>query len=265
MDELQPFWWALAAVAIWLNYDHSRALIANDVLRSMVATVLLITGSVLAIMVYAGSGLSLDAWTLTAPHDQATIPGAAVADDAKPGRKANMDWDDIAEQLEQAVLSAFDDLAIAVEERCLYALALVTEDGAMGVGIAANTEEAVQERFEAELQENADFSPQDGAWLRWSVGEWEHEGWRDDLFAAVNRRLTAEIVGGRIDNIDTHLARLVEVLTTALTRLREKREMESTILFVTLTDSDEAEVIENASAQRLNPPALLDLFHARYA
>jgi len=72
-------------------------------------------------------------------------------------------------------------------------------------------------------------------------------------------------VGGRIDNIDTHLARLVEVLTTALTRLREKREMESTILFVTLTDSDEAEVIENASAQRLNPPGLLDLFHARYA
>jgi hypothetical protein len=178
----------------------------------------------------------------------------------------DMDWDSITRHLEQAVLSAFDDLAVAVRGRRLYALSLVTEDGAMSVGMAANTEEALQQRLDAERHGGADPSSQDGAWLRWGVGEWQYEGWRDDLFAAVNRRLYHEAVGGRIDGIAAHLARLIEAMTVALARLRREREVEtaSTILFVTLTDSDEAEAFENASARRLNPAALLDLFHARH-
>ena len=177
-----------------------------------------------------------------------------------------MDWDDITRQLEQTVLDAFDDLIVATEGQRFYALALVTDDGGMSVGLAANTEDAFQQRLQVERQEDPELSLQDAAWFRWGVGEWRCEGWRDDLFAAVNRRLHDEVVEGRIDDIDAHLARLVEAMTMALAQLRRERgaQLTDAILFATLTDSDDAETIENNSAQRANPPALVDTFRKRY-
>ena len=66
---------------------------------------------------------------------------------------------------------------------------------------------------------------------------------------------------------DNRLAGLVEAMTTALERLRQARGalLVDTILFVSLTDSDAAETVEDASACRLNPPALREQFLARYA
>lgn len=137
----------------------------------------------------------------------------------------------------------------------------------MSVSLAANTEEAFQEHLVAERQENPQLSPQNEAGYRWSVGEWRHEGWRHDLFAAVNRLLYDEATQERIANIHAHLARLFETMTVALAGLRRERGAltEGTILFVTLTDSDEAEDVENHSAQHVSPPALLKLFSERYS
>lgn len=177
-----------------------------------------------------------------------------------------MDWDEITTQLEAAVLAAFDALIASLQGQGLYALALVTEDGSMSVGIAANTEEAFQEHLKAEREVEGELSPQDEAGYRWNTGEWLHEGWRNDLFAALNRVLCDEAVGEETDNVGGHLAKLVETMTAALARLRREREamLADTILFVTLTDSDEAEGIEDASAQQVNPPMLLDHFLKRY-
>ncbi len=47
-------WWALATGAIWLIYDHTRMIVANDVLRALAATLLVILGSVLIVMIHAG-------------------------------------------------------------------------------------------------------------------------------------------------------------------------------------------------------------------
>lgn len=47
-------WWVLATGAIWLIYDHTRAIIASDVPRALAATLLVIVGSVLVVMIHAG-------------------------------------------------------------------------------------------------------------------------------------------------------------------------------------------------------------------
>ena len=83
-----------------------------------------------------------------------------------------MDWKDIARRLETAVLTAFDDLVVSAPELGWYALALVTEDGAMSVGLAANTEATVSLRLEAEhWKSGGDPSGEEEAWIRWGVGE----------------------------------------------------------------------------------------------
>jgi hypothetical protein len=178
-----------------------------------------------------------------------------------------MDWNDVAHRLETAVLTAFDDLVASAHEPGVYALALVTEDGAMSVGMAANTEEAVSIRLNAENREPGEDPSGEEAWIRWGVGEWCHEGWRDDLFLDVNRSLREDALALLSHAPDNRLAGLVEAMTTALKRLRQAREalLADTIVFVTLTDSDAAEAIEDASACRLNSPALRDHFLARYA
>ncbi|RYE73454.1 MAG: DUF4303 domain-containing protein [Oxalobacteraceae bacterium] len=178
-----------------------------------------------------------------------------------------MDWNDIARRLEAAVLTAFDDLIALAPEPGFYALALVTEDGAMSVGLAANTEETVSIRLEAEHRESSGDPSEEEAWIRWGVGEWRHEGWRDDLFSDVNRLLCEAVLAPRSHASDSRLAGLVEAMTMALERLRQARGvlLADTILFVTLTDSDAAEAVEDASACRLNPPDLRDHFLARYA
>lgn len=82
----------------------------------------------------------------------------------------------------------------------------------------------------------------------------------------MNRRLHDEAVEGRIGDINAHLAQLFEAMTAALAGLRRDRGAltADTILFLTLTDSDEAEAVEDHSAQHMNPPALLTLFSERY-
>ncbi|RYE61805.1 MAG: DUF4303 domain-containing protein [Oxalobacteraceae bacterium] len=178
-----------------------------------------------------------------------------------------MNWNDIACRLEAAVLTAFDDLFASTLEPGVYALALVTEDGAMSVGMAANTEEAVSIRLKAENREPGEAPSREEAWIRWGVGEWCHEGWRDDLFSDVNRLLREDALALRSHAPNSRLAGLVEAMTTALEHLRQSREalLADTIVFVTLTDSDAVEAVEDASSRRLNPPALRDHFLARYA
>jgi len=47
-------WWAPATRAIWLIYDHTLMIVANDVLSALAATLLVILGSVLIVMIHAG-------------------------------------------------------------------------------------------------------------------------------------------------------------------------------------------------------------------
>lgn len=60
----------------------------------------------------------------------------------------------------------------------------------MSVGFCANTEESYAQKHASEAMiENT--NPDYAAYLRWAPAEWGYEGFGDDLFADINRDLTA--------------------------------------------------------------------------
>ncbi|WP_420139577.1 DUF4303 domain-containing protein [Sphingomonas sp.] len=170
-----------------------------------------------------------------------------------------MNWDDITRQLTQATIAAVDDLLRELDGERLYALALVTDDDWNGASLAANTEEWFAARLAAETEPDEDMHPNMTGWYRWGVGEWRNENYSWDLFKPVCDLLWDYEGPTRVE--------LGEAMTVALEHLRRERAeaLAGITLFITLTDSDDAEAVENASAMRLNPPPLLDAFLARYA
>jgi hypothetical protein len=174
-----------------------------------------------------------------------------------------MDWTATRTALRSATLAAVDELLPALRGERLYAICLQTDDGGMGVGLCANTEECYAEKCAD--AEPSDRSEEYFAYLRWDSAEWRHElfGW--EHFGKADEQLAAGL-----DDADPAFApffdQLIEAMTDALANLRVERAsaLEHVTLFVTITDSDETLAVEDRSAQRLNPPQLAEPFLRRY-
>lgn len=168
-----------------------------------------------------------------------------------------MSWKDISEEIERASLKAVDSLLSRYDRDRLYALALFTSDDGDNVAMAANTEEGYRAHLaaEAEVEPN---SPQDEIYYRWASAEWVEEGWDEDAFARVHALLAQQ----EKPDFD----RLVEAMTVALAAVKATmgERLAEVTAFVTVTDSDDAEAIENASAARINAADLAGRFLQRY-
>ncbi len=171
-----------------------------------------------------------------------------------------MDWNAKVEQLRAATVAAVDALTSVLEGQRLYAICLQTADDGMSVGFCANTEEGYAEKraSEAEIE---DMTPEYSAYLRWAPAEWRYEFFGDAPFADINRDLTAASVNWNRD-FSLYFDRLIDTMIDALAHLRAERTqaLKGVTLFVTISDSEEAEAVERRSADRLNPPRLAGQF-----
>ncbi|WP_158266570.1 DUF4303 domain-containing protein [Allosphingosinicella deserti] len=163
-----------------------------------------------------------------------------------------------------ATIGAADDLISSLAAERLYAICLQTADDGMSVGLCANTEEGYAEKRESEA-EFEDMTARYEAYLRWTPAEWRYEMIGDAHLVDVNRDLTAAALDAK-EAFDTHFDRLIEAMIDALATLRAERgtALDGITLFVTISDSEEAEAIEHRSAVRLNPPALAAPFVGRF-
>lgn len=171
-----------------------------------------------------------------------------------------MDWNVGAEKLRGATLAAADALTSLVKGQQIYAICLQTADDGMSVGLCANTEQGYADRrvLEAEIE---DLTAEYAAYLRWTPAEWRYEMVGDDHFADVNRDLSAASLDAN-KAFSRHFDRLIDVMIDALAHLRTARAqaLEGVTLFVTISDSEQAQAVERRSAHRLNPPGLADQF-----
>lgn len=174
-----------------------------------------------------------------------------------------MNWSAGVVKLRVATIAAVDALSAAIEEQRLYAVCLQTADDGMSVGFCANTEEGHAEKrtSEAEIE---DMTPDYATYLRWAPAEWRYESFGDDLFAEVNRDLTAACLGSN-ESFAPYFGHLIDAMIDALAHLRAERArtLEGVTLFVTISDSDAAQAVERQSVHRLNPPALAAEFGQR--
>jgi len=175
-------------------------------------------------------------------------------------KEARVDWNAKVEKLRTATIATADALRSLLEGQRLYAICLQTADDGMSVGLCANTEEGYAEKraSEAEIE---DMTPEYSAYLRWAPAEWRYEMSGDDHFADVNRDLAAASAHSD-KGFSLYFDHLIDAMIDALAHLRAERAqaLEAVTLFVTISDSEEAEAVERRSANRLNPTTLAGEF-----
>ncbi|MDR6624454.1 DUF4303 domain-containing protein [Caulobacter segnis] len=167
-----------------------------------------------------------------------------------------MDWVAITGELRAATVAAVDMLSAVLEGQSLYAVCLQTADDGMSVSFCANTEEGYAEKRASEAKIE-DMSPGYAAYLRWAPAEWRYEGFGNEPFADINRDLTAASLaldGG----FNLYLDHLIHAMIDALAHLRVERAqtLEGVTLFVTISDSEAAQSVEQQSIHRLNRSTL---------
>lgn len=147
----------------------------------------------------------------------------------------------------------------------LYAFALYTDDDAMTVLPAANTERALAARAEGygfTTEQEIDRE------LRWSVGEWGLEGVGRTHFSDICSHLAVFATGTRTVKGGKRRFRkgVHEAAIGALEELEAKGAFgagvsrERLTVFVSISDSDEATRLELASVRRLNPKRARERF-----
>ncbi|MBA9898855.1 DUF4303 domain-containing protein [Burkholderia cepacia] len=149
-----------------------------------------------------------------------------------------------------------------------YAFALYTDSGAMTVVPAANSDEGlkrIRERMEVADDEKA---PE----FTWATAEWAYESAEADSFNPLCKKLADTVLGSTIPEtrFDAFFKALQRDMIEALRQLDQEglfgtgAEREKITLFVTISDDNGAEELENRSAKILNPPAVFDRFINRY-
>lgn len=159
---------------------------------------------------------------------------------------------------------AVDQLLASLDGERLYAICLQTDDGAMSIGLCANTEEGYLEK-RAEADAVRELTASYDAYLRWNSAEWRHEMIDTECFDQIEKDLWNALddpPGG----FEVYFDGLIEAMTLALIDAKEAfgERLAAVTAFVTVTDSDETVEIENASAARINSPEIAAAFLARY-
>jgi hypothetical protein len=172
-----------------------------------------------------------------------------------------MNWEYISEELRKASLLSVIDLLSRHESERVYALALFTPEDGGSVAMAANTEKGYQAHLYAEAGDEPN-SLEDEIYYRWAAAEWVEEGWDRPAFSRVNALLSQQ----EKSDFDSYFGNLIEAMTAALAAAKETlgERLADVTAFVTVTDSDAAEEIENASASRINAPDLASRFLNRF-
>lgn len=174
-----------------------------------------------------------------------------------------VDFSTLRSEIKDAARRAFEAVIRNHPNERFYAFALYSDDGAMTAAPAANSEEGLVRK----AQEYG-CSPIPG-WLRWSTAEWDYEHEGSEHFAAVH-----EILNVGYDCSDAEFeafkTKLYETMVQALGELDAegffgtKETREAVTIFCSISDSDDAERLEDASAQQLNPSTAYEKFKNRY-
>ena len=176
---------------------------------------------------------------------------------------------DFAREIRDAARETYRALLAKHPDERFYAFALYTDSGAMTVVPAANSEEGLQ-RVRKQMGIGDDERAPE---FTWSTGEWVYESAEADAFNPLCKRLAETVLSPsfRAAEFGRFFNELQGDMIEALRRLDQEgffgvgAERERITLFVTISDDDGAEELENASAKALNPPSIFERFIKRYS
>ncbi|RQU04049.1 DUF4303 domain-containing protein [Burkholderia cepacia] len=173
-----------------------------------------------------------------------------------------------ADEIADAARVTYRALLAAHPGEHFYAFALYTDSGAMTVVSAANSEEGLM-RIREQMEVGDD---EDAPEFTWATGEWAYEAAESDSFNPLCKKLADTVLGPNFPeaNFGQFFKSLQSDMIEALRLLDQEglfgtgAEREKITLFVTISDDNGAEELENESAKILNPPTVFDRFIKRY-
>ena len=169
-----------------------------------------------------------------------------------------MDW----EKLEQECIQIVQDsLKEILAEKEIYTAALYTDNSAGSISFGANT----IKNFKAKIIEEDAITKEDIAYYQWAPDEWDLEGYNIERSREINKQLFNSIMHEKKD-FDLFFEKTTNLMIECLKKVKDQlgSELKDTILFVTVTDDDFAEELENKSAQCINHPEVAKIFMGRY-
>lgn len=193
------------------------------------------------------------------PGDSATGPAPAEFPQKVSNSGADPEWlDRFKAEVKQGAARAFEAISADHPGEQIYAFAVYSDNGAMTVCPAANSEEAYSEKSRA-------ADPSHLVHYRWNTGDWAYEFEHVEVFAGavamlddLRRAMGEEAYyrGVREDVFRTMAAALEELNVENVFGTGAARER----ITVFFTISDGGEEWEAYSVPRCNPPAVAERF-----
>lgn len=178
-----------------------------------------------------------------------------------------MDWAELTKAIAAAARQSFSDLLARHGDETFYAFALYTDADCYTVVPAANS----LEQYRAKLSTLKNPNPQERAYYQWASAEWAYEACAAASFNLICQRLSEACaeVSGDSAAFAALKCQVHQSMVEALKRLDDEgffgQRRSGAVLFITSSDYDEAEAMEDRSANALNPPQICKTFLERHA
>ncbi|MFA0921869.1 hypothetical protein ALP73_00785 [Pseudomonas coronafaciens pv. garcae] len=179
-----------------------------------------------------------------------------------------MDWNNLESQVYTLSKKAFFNLLNDHLDERFYAFAMYTDSSAMTICLAANSLEKLNEKIDEEDEEDEEDKTDEAiSYFKWTTSEWAYEAFEGDAFAEINRALRND---KERNEFNTFSENLITSMTNVLALLvnedffKKKPIIDGAVVFVTITDDDAAQSIENISAKLLNTEDTSQTFLKRF-
>ncbi|KML47440.1 hypothetical protein VL15_32185 [Burkholderia cepacia] len=178
------------------------------------------------------------------------------------------DFSDFQREIADAARATFKALRALHPDEQFYAFALYTDSGAMTVVPAANSVEGLSRIRAQQAIADDDRDP----WYTWGFSEWAYAAAEASPFNAICGKLADAVLSPRFARSRfAEFSRQLHADMIEALRLLDRDGLFGTgearaaiTLFVSISDDDAAEALENESAKALNPPAVVETFLRRY-
>ena len=187
----------------------------------------------------------------------------------------NTFYNNLGLKIQQAVKEVMPKILQKAGDETIYTAALVTDSDCITLFLAINTYEYLEKRDQEYLEEmDFDLSEEDQTDLeegtasltKWLPDEWGYSDDDSELFNEISNLLFTHDKEQQFDDdaYEEHQNKFFETVTSAFQHLIDEKvfgeHTEEILYFISISDDDNAQELENESAKQLNPPQLYEPF-----
>lgn len=183
-------------------------------------------------------------------------------------------FDKVYDKIYNAIKEDMETITKRIGDETIYGVALVTDEDCISLYLAANTSEYLRKKdldnlsfMRQYLSEGKIQAIEEGtdSLTKWTPAEWGYSGGKNSGLVEVSKLLFEQEEQDSVGYAQNK-PRFFETITSALKRVIDEKgtDTENITFFITLSDGDGIEEIENYSAKQLNSTEMFEKFTHRF-